>query len=315
VINGKIYIAGGSDTTGGLTNGIVFDPGRNTWSPIAPMLNPQNGATVVLGGKLYVTGSASNPAQDEQMYDPVLDKWTRLTTLPTDRHDLGAAADETTHRIFAVGGYNGSTSSALEVFTAPGEATWSSSTPAIATVNSNGVAGGLSQGSILIQASSAGISGSTVLTVVVPPGITAEPLNATASPGGTATFSVAGTGGGLSYQWYFNGIPISNATNSALVLGNVTAAYAGNYTVVVSNAAGTVTSSSAALSLMSLNRYAGLTINGKVSGTYKVEYATNLSNPVWTTLTNLVLPSSPYLYIDTTTPATSGVRFYRASLQ
>jgi hypothetical protein len=235
--------------------------------------------------------------------------------LPTDRHDLAAAADETTHRIFAVGGYNGGTSSALEVFAVPGEAQWSSSTPAVAMIDSSGVAGGLSQGASLIQASSGGISGPTTLTVVVSPGIAAGPMNATVSPGGAATFSVTGTGGGLSYQWYFNGISIFGATNSLLVLSNVNAAYAGNYTVVVSNAAGTVTSSSAALSLMSLNLYAGLTINGKVGGTYKVEYATSLSNPVWTTLTNLPLPSSPYLYIDTTTPASSGVRFYRAGLQ
>jgi sugar lactone lactonase YvrE len=61
--------------------------------------------------------------------------------------------------------------------------------------------------------------------------------------------------------------------------------------------------------------YPGLTITGSVGCQYRIEYTTFLNpNPnltVWTTLTTLTLASSPFLYVDTTTPAT-GTRFYRA---
>ena len=65
--------------------------------------------------------------------------------------------------------------------------------------------------------------------------------------------------------------------------------------------------------ILSLQLYAGLIISGQVGDTYTIQYATSLtpSSTNWTTLTSLVLPSSPYLYIDTSAPA-SAQRFYRA---
>lgn len=61
--------------------------------------------------------------------------------------------------------------------------------------------------------------------------------------------------------------------------------------------------------------YPGLTINGTVGCQYRIEYTTFLNpNPsltVWTPLTTLTLPTSPFLYVDTSAPAT-GTRFYRA---
>ena len=59
--------------------------------------------------------------------------------------------------------------------------------------------------------------------------------------------------------------------------------------------------------------YAGLTIQGTIGCQYRIDYTTFLNpNPsltVWTTLTTITLPSSPFLYVDTT--AVSGNRFYR----
>lgn len=61
--------------------------------------------------------------------------------------------------------------------------------------------------------------------------------------------------------------------------------------------------------------YPGLTITGTVGCQYRIDYTTFLNpNPsltAWTTLTTLTLMSSPFLYVDTTAPAT-GTRFYRA---
>lgn len=66
---------------------------------------------------------------------------------------------------------------------------------------------------------------------------------------------------------------------------------------------------------LNLAMYPGLTITGTVGCRYRIEYTTFLNpNPsltVWTALTTLTLASSPFLYVDTSAPAT-GTRFYRA---
>ena len=81
------------------------------------------------------------------------------------------------------------------------------------------------------------------------PAITSQPVSEAATPGGSVTFAVTATGASLNYQWSRNGTPLSGATNSILVLGNVQAANTGNYTVTISNSGGAVTSNPAALTL------------------------------------------------------------------
>ncbi len=92
--------------------------------------------------------------------------------------------------------------------------------------------------------------------VATPPVITAQPLAQTVALGGTATLTVTATGPGpLSFQWRRNGtLPAAAAASAAgptLVLARASAADAGDYTCVVTNAAGSVTSAPAALSLLS----------------------------------------------------------------
>jgi uncharacterized repeat protein (TIGR03803 family) len=68
--------------------------------------------------------------------------------------------------------------------------------------------------------------------------------------GTNATVTVAATGTApLSYQWQFNGADIAGATGATLTITNVTAANAGSYTVVVSNAEGSAASTSAMLTV------------------------------------------------------------------
>ncbi len=83
------------------------------------------------------------------------------------------------------------------------------------------------------------------LTVVFPPAITAQPAGQMVINGGSATFSVAAEGTPpLSYQWYFNGSAISGATDATYTINGVTTNNEGSYMVVVTNACGSVTSSS-----------------------------------------------------------------------
>jgi PKD repeat protein/subtilisin-like proprotein convertase family protein len=90
------------------------------------------------------------------------------------------------------------------------------------------------------------------LTVVAPPVILSGPASETLLAGQDTTFVVIATndcGGGLLYQWRLNGGILGGATSSALVLTGVTAGHAGEYSVEVHNLAGSVTSSSAVLTV------------------------------------------------------------------
>jgi hypothetical protein len=81
-----------------------------------------------------------------------------------------------------------------------------------------------------------------------PPSIVSHPQNFSTGRGGTATFAVSATGSPpLSYAWQFNGSAIVNASTDNLVITNVQPPDAGSYRVVVSNAAGSVTSQVAVL--------------------------------------------------------------------
>lgn len=86
----------------------------------------------------------------------------------------------------------------------------------------------------------------TVVAVVAPPLITAQPVAQTGSAGGSVTLSVTATSSvPATYQWRKDGVAIPGATGATLVLSSVTPAAAGSYSVVVTNSAGSVTSSAA----------------------------------------------------------------------
>jgi endonuclease/exonuclease/phosphatase family metal-dependent hydrolase len=92
-----------------------------------------------------------------------------------------------------------------------------------------------------------------VVTVTNPPAtnapvITVPPASQIVSPGSNASFTVTASGAApLAYQWSFNTVPLSGATNSVYILTPVQFANAGSYFVVVTNAIGSVTSSPALL--------------------------------------------------------------------
>ena len=86
--------------------------------------------------------------------------------------------------------------------------------------------------------------------------ITSHPADATASPGGSATFSVQATGVNLTYQWQFDALgsgtfinmPLS--TSSSLTLVNLTEQQNGQrFRVVVTGDGGSVTSNAATLTV------------------------------------------------------------------
>lgn len=88
-------------------------------------------------------------------------------------------------------------------------------------------------------------------TVQQAPLIVSAPQSATAFSGGTVYLSVQAYGVPATYvyQWSRNGTPINGATDATLTLANVTTAQSGNYTVAVTNTAGTTTSAAAVVTI------------------------------------------------------------------
>jgi hypothetical protein len=84
----------------------------------------------------------------------------------------------------------------------------------------------------------------------VPPKIAAQPVKQLAALGEIVTFSVmVADARAITFQWKFNGADIPGATDDSLLLTNVSAANEGQYSVVVTNSSGSVTSTPAELLL------------------------------------------------------------------
>ena len=96
-----------------------------------------------------------------------------------------------------------------------------------------------------------GYSGTVNGNGPIPPYINTQPANQTVTAGQTATFSVVAAGTPpLTYQWQKNGTDITGATSSSYTTPVTTTADNGElFRVVVSNAAGNVTSSAATLTV------------------------------------------------------------------
>ncbi len=91
----------------------------------------------------------------------------------------------------------------------------------------------------------------TVTTAAVAPSITAQPANQSVAAGQTATFSVTASGTApLSYQWRKGGTNISGATSASYTTLPTSSANNGEqFSVVVTNSAGSVTSNNATLTV------------------------------------------------------------------
>jgi len=89
-----------------------------------------------------------------------------------------------------------------------------------------------------------------IVNTTAAPVITAQPQSKSVVQGGSVQFAVVATGTPTpTYQWYFNGSAISGATAATLSLSGVQSTNAGNYTVVITNSAGSVTSAKATLTV------------------------------------------------------------------
>jgi Divergent InlB B-repeat domain len=81
------------------------------------------------------------------------------------------------------------------------------------------------------------------------PQLVSQPRSQLAQPNSVVSLSFVAFGAGLSYQWLSNGVPILGAIGDSLVLANLplVGTNLGNFSVVVSNAYGAITSAPTAL--------------------------------------------------------------------
>ncbi len=100
------------------------------------------------------------------------------------------------------------------------------------------------------------------------PEITDQPESASVAAGQSVTFSVSATGTApLSYRWQKNSSDVAGGSGSSLTISSATPAAAGNYRVIVSNGAGSVTSETAVLTVTDFNTPPVATIATPTEGT------------------------------------------------
>jgi hypothetical protein len=118
-----------------------------------------------------------------------------------------------------------------------------------------------------------------------------------------------------SYQWQKDGQFIPGANDAILTLTNLQMTAGGNYSVIVGNFSGSVTSNPAILTVnpagVSVALYAGVSIDGVVGFTYGIQASTNLNEVNgWRGVANVTLDAPLRIWFDTQ-PATQERRFYR----
>jgi hypothetical protein len=106
----------------------------------------------------------------------------------------------------------------------------------------------------IVASNSVGVvTNSAILTVQLPPTITAQPTSLVVTNTQAASFSVTALGDpSVAYQWKKNGTAISGATSSTLNFASVSAGNMGNYSVTITNQAGTTNSVSVSLTVNSV---------------------------------------------------------------
>jgi uncharacterized repeat protein (TIGR03803 family) len=168
----------------------------------------------------------------------------------------------------------------------------------------------------------------TVFRLLLPPAVLSQPISQSKAVGATVLFQVGVTSlNQVTYQWQKNGTNLTNngnvvgATTSMLTISDVSQDAAANYSVVVSNANFSLSSSNATLtvfmppqgfsaSIANGNQIA-LHLNGTTNYPYILQSATNLTPPVnWQpVLTNLADGNGNWQFTDTNLNGSQ--KFYR----
>ena len=161
-----------------------------------------------------------------------------------------------------------------------------------------------------------------MLTVEVPPIITAQPSNQVVVAGANVSFLVSATGIPTpGFEWLLNGTNPVAAGVTVLTLTNVSPGQMGMYTVLVTNAAGATNSIPAQLTVLVSPRLGSIQISGtnvavsfqSVLGlNYTLQYKNNVTDASWTPATAATPGNGGTLTLYDTN-GLPALRFYRVS--
>lgn len=148
----------------------------------------------------------------------------------------------------------------------------------------------------------------------LPPVFLTQPVSQTVLVGQTVNLSVTATGPApLSYQWYFDKMPLAQQTNSSLILTNIQIKSAGSYYVTVSNEFGARTSTNAVLFIQGApvieGQPASRTISTQETATFTVyAYANPAATYQWQ-VNNVSVPgaTNSTLVIPNAMPTDGGI--------
>src|SRR5438270_631712 len=281
---------------------LFFPGGNSAVKPLNASIRARHDGTpgtlltlLLLGLTLSGCGSDSSPAA--QQVNPVA---PAITTQPASQ--MVVAGQTATFTVTATGTAPLSFQRQRNSTTIGGATADSYTTPATTAADHG------NQFTVVVSNAAGSMTSSaaalTVKAGLVAPALTTQPASQTVSTGQRATFTVTATGTApLSYQWQKNGTAIGGATAASYTTPATTAADNGDqFTVVVSNAAGSVTSKAAALTVTStlnqplktaqlimMKNNNGQTITGTATATYTKntlhaihEHATQYCNPTAT---------------------------------
>jgi pectin methylesterase-like acyl-CoA thioesterase len=134
----------------------------------------------------------------------------------------------------------------------------------------------------LVASNSAGrATNSANLYVLVPPTISVQPTNLVVINTQSAAFSVIAAGvPSVAYQWYINSSPIASANSSTYTIASASPTNIGNYSVIITNSVGSVTSSVATLTVNSTMALTALSpTNGATGVCYDTPLYITFSSP------------------------------------
>jgi hypothetical protein len=160
-----------------------------------------------------------------------------------------------------------------------------------------------------------------------PPILYSQPADAVALLGASATFQATAFGiAPLGYQWLFNGTPLPGQTTTALALTNVQSGQMGAYTLLVSNANGSVTSAPAQLTVLEPPAFqlAGISsgdgaitvsLKSTAGRAYTLEFKNSLTDTNWTSILPAVQGTGGIISLSDTNTLSAPARFYRVLAQ
>jgi hypothetical protein len=321
-----VTLAGSDVENSPLTFSIVSNPAHGTLSGAAPNL------TYTPAANFFGTDSFNFTANDGSLTSAVATVTITVTAVndaPAANAQSVSAPADTARAITLTGTDVENSPLNFSIVSNPGNGVLSGLNPSTGAVTytPNANFSGADSFTFRVNDGTTNSATATVSLTVTPvaPTIVTQPQGQTLTAGQNATFTVAATGTApFGYQWCRNGTPLADATSSTLTLSQVQSANAGNYSVIVSNAAGSVSSAMAALlvtnppPMLAQDNPASLTPQGfsfgisvPVGATVIVEASSNCRD--WAPIATNIAASGTIVFTDSEA-ANFLSRMYRARL-